>query len=194
MLLSLFVTIQQIKAQCETVKDGFVNDPSSCAAYFTCSNGIAFPQNCTGIFHFNPDNNMCDYPNPDGTCAGEISCPPDEEFSITGVPDSCTQYLLCFLGKGTVETCAPGLQFDKNTGQCNLVKNVNCIESSACPEVDVPGVPFYVAHPSDCTKYFYCINGRPNEEPISCPTDTKFDVLEGGCVKGVCNSTTIRLS
>lgn len=197
MLLSLVVAIQSINAQttnptvCGNLQSGFVNDPTSCPAYYTCVNGLGYPQTCTEGFHFNPDIGACDYPKPDGSCAGIIACPPGGEYELFPIDGSCVNFQLCFLGKGSIESCAEGLQFDKTLKICDLIERVQCVDTSDCPLADVPGAPVFIAHPTDCTKYHYCIKGAANPTPLQCPTGTKFDLAQRTCIIGNCTVPVI---
>lgn len=40
-------------------------NPEDCSSYFSCSNGVAILLRCPDGLHFNPELDVCDWPNPD---------------------------------------------------------------------------------------------------------------------------------
>uniref|UniRef100_A0A182SIY8 Chitin-binding type-2 domain-containing protein n=1 Tax=Anopheles maculatus TaxID=74869 RepID=A0A182SIY8_9DIPT len=162
--------------RCAGVPDGvFINDFTACDAFFTCFRGEAFPGTCPINFVFNEEAQLCDHPW-NVKC---LICPQDEELVPTFVPieGECTFYTLCIQGIGTLRECANGLLFDSEQGFCDLPENVEC-EQGICPSNVNPSVPTSVPHPTDCSKYYICLNGVEDERQCA-PTllfnpDTRF--------------------
>ncbi|XP_059607877.1 peritrophin-44-like isoform X2 [Phlebotomus argentipes] len=51
------------ESPCAGVADGtFVDNPSSCGAWYYCSAGVGHPGVCSDDLYFNPENQTCTYP------------------------------------------------------------------------------------------------------------------------------------
>lgn len=99
---------------------GFVNDPRSCSAYFSCISFLPFEVKCPSPFYFN-GNNLCDWPE-NVACN---NCPSTGVHRIA-IPESCTRWTLCVNGISLPQECGPGTAFDERIGTCNIAEDVNC--------------------------------------------------------------------
>jgi Chitin binding Peritrophin-A domain len=80
---------------CEGLSGVFVNDPSSCQAYFFCVNGQGIANQCEEGFFFNEAEQLCDF-EANVAC---VDCPPTGVHLIP-VPGSCTEYFVSHLVSG----------------------------------------------------------------------------------------------
>jgi hypothetical protein len=74
---------------CEGLSNIFVNDPTSCAAYFFCANGQSIGGSCGEGFFFNEAEQLCDFEK-NVPC---IDCPPTG-VAVKPVPQSCTGFIV----------------------------------------------------------------------------------------------------
>jgi len=90
--------------------------------------------------------------------------------------------------------CAEGTLFDEELGKCNKAEEVDCVAPTTVapptenPPTDAPttGNPGgitcppegidYVPDPTDCHKYYICVNGNPISE--TCAEGLLFDPVE----------------
>lgn len=108
---------------------GFVNDPRSCPAYFSCLSFLSFEVTCPPPFYFNAREQTCDYPS-NANCN---NCPPTGVHSLPN-PTSCTRWTLCVNGNALPQECAPGTAFDESIGTCNIAESVVCA-ANTCAQV-----------------------------------------------------------
>jgi hypothetical protein len=156
---------------CEGLDLVFVNDPSSCGAYFSCVSGRAFQLTCNNgrWFYYRPEVG-CHLPN-------SVPCQicPATGISRVPVPQSCTEYTLCINGTPIESECPERTRFDRTTGQCNKAELVEC-EYSRCP-ADSRG---FQPDPDSCNQYLLCFDGDIVQER-ECPGDLLFDAELGSC-------------
>ncbi|XP_017137513.1 uncharacterized protein LOC108152581 isoform X4 [Drosophila miranda] len=116
------------------------------------------------------------YERPSEGGVGGGACPP--QFSgVVSYPYDCHRYVNCHNGSPTIQTCAPGTLFNARTLVCDHPSNVACAtpaggaqaaepnRSARLREVDTeprctPGVIGLQPHPTDCTKFLNCANGK----------------------------------
>ncbi|XP_058065618.1 probable chitinase 10 [Anopheles bellator] len=111
--------------------------------------------------------------------AGEYTCPSQGVLSIPH-RRSCSQYVLCFDGTPVLQRCAPGLHFNPAQGTCTVPELARCdLQERVCPERDDPQKLIFVADRFDCSKYFYCYNGKFH--PHSCAPGLHWDPLNNWC-------------
>lgn len=96
----------------------------------------------------------------------------------------CRQYLNCWRGRGTVQSCSPGTMFNPRTKECDNPSKVKCghyeglstnqhqrqfqpvlnqrfsQRQELAPIKCESGASGLFAHPDDCTKFLNCDNGR----------------------------------
>ncbi|XP_058117776.1 probable chitinase 10 [Anopheles ziemanni] len=111
--------------------------------------------------------------------AEEYSCPAQGVLSIPH-RRSCSQYVLCFDGTAVLQRCAPGLHFNAAQSVCTLPDLAYCdLQEQVCPEKDDPFKLVFVADRFDCSKYYYCYNGKFH--PHSCAPGLHWDPVNNWC-------------
>ncbi|EDX11195.1 peritrophin-44 [Drosophila simulans] len=95
-------------------------------------------------------------------------------------PGTCDQYIQCYDGNGTVLTCPSNQSFNPSKGSCvDTLANSNKYCGNRCEGLDGE----WVADPTECHKYFYCMNGVPLAG--MCPGGQHFDERSQSCQYGV---------
>lgn len=172
--------------------NGFVADPYSCNGYYYCQNGKGTHGNCSPGMNFNPISMNCirNYP-----C--EVKILPEDYCNIVPdgvfikVPDSCTEYQMCWHDKLINGTCPDTFYFNAFLGECDYPNDVDCVErTTLAPEIP-DGVKcteagVFISDGVSCNGYYYC-NGQEDGsiELIhgECPFERFFDPSDGGaCV------------
>lgn len=101
----------------------------------------------------------------------DVNCPKGFTGQIPYAMD-CRQYLNCWKGKGTIQSCAPGTMFNPKSMECDHPSKVKCrrfdefrespalirSQSNARSECE-PNASGLFAHPTDCAKFLNCNNG-----------------------------------
>lgn len=121
-LLLAFATVAIVNAQnnvnpCRGRPDGYARDIQSCAHYWVCANGQANGRDvCTQGKFFDAETEQCRFRD-------QVKCfqCPQNEYRLFSVPRACSQYLLCFLGTVSLNSCPNGLVFDgrNHVRSCN---------------------------------------------------------------------------
>ncbi|XP_015044736.2 peritrophin-44 [Drosophila yakuba] len=94
-------------------------------------------------------------------------------------PGTCDQYIQCYDGDGTVLTCPSNQFFNPSKDACvATMDNSNKYCGNRCEGLDGE----WVADPTECHKYFYCMNGVPLEG--MCPVGQHFDESSQACLYG----------
>ncbi|KYB26070.1 peritrophic matrix protein 14 precursor [Tribolium castaneum] len=94
-----------------------------CTKFYKCDNGKKVEFDCPDGLHFNPDLEVCDWPENAGCENQSIQCPDTQCQDTTlylpflGNP---RKYIRCVAGVEVINTCPGGLVFDKNLATCNL--------------------------------------------------------------------------
>ncbi|XP_017059382.1 uncharacterized protein LOC108100140 [Drosophila ficusphila] len=153
-------------------------DPTDCAGYLICSNGILYPQSCPERAYFNETYKTC-IPDEKGVC---LNC---TEGSLEPEPSDCTKFKVCTGGKYVTKSCDDGDYWnnktkvcEKDNGQCNG-NGSNCTEGVI--EED----------PNNCAGYLICSNGSLVEK--QCADGAYFNNSTQTCIpdeKGVCLNCT----
>ncbi|XP_055841522.1 protein obstructor-E [Episyrphus balteatus] len=170
--------------------NGEFEDSLQCDKYYSCSDGVATEKICPDGLVFDPlirKINKCDQPfNVDCGDRTELQapksnalCPRKNGFFPHPDETICNVFYNCIDGDATEMKCTVGLWFDDYTGNCvwpDSTGRTGCIEADkkspdgfVCPKdsakTDRSGNsvahPKY-AHPTDCQKFYVCLNG---EEP-----------------------------
>ncbi|XP_050094297.1 protein obstructor-E [Anopheles aquasalis] len=119
-----------------------------------------------------------DRPHPDFD-ASEYSCPSQGVLSIPH-RRSCSQYVLCFDGTPVLQRCAPGFHFNAGQNLCTVPELAHCdLQERVCPEKDDPQKLIFVADRFDCSKYYYCYNGKFH--PHGCAPGLHWDPVNNWC-------------
>jgi len=92
--------------------------------------------------------------------------------------ENCEGFVFCNQGimSGSVTMCSTGLTFDANLGLCNWPSKTNTCGFEFCEDAYTGYKPF-----EDCTKFYYCIDGKLSGDIESCAAGTLFDVGMGIC-------------
>ena len=128
-----------------------VAHPDSCTIYFQClGTGPAIEQSCAEGLHFDEANQRCDLIE-NVRCLREpiqIECPAtDRPFTMEPHPFVCDLYFICINGVATELQCLPGMHFDVNLRECQVIEEAVCIIDETDPGVEIdPGNP---VDPSD---------------------------------------------
>ncbi|CAH2100117.1 unnamed protein product [Euphydryas editha] len=177
--------------------------PGSCDKYIECLNGTAEEKQCPDGLRYNPNVKFnvdpCQYPI-DVPCLARAAlqpaqptdaCPHLYGYFKTGDARNCSGFRNCVNGVGYDFTCPEGLAFSSDTYRCEWPDEVADCDAEAflgfrCPEIPIskelgPPVGFRTYRsPSDCQKYFICIDGKPRR--LSCGGYSAFDELTESCV------------
>lgn len=89
----------------------------------------------------------------------------------------CSLYYLCHHGISIQRSCAPGLHFNNNHGQCMIPSEANC--QLSCPAKDDPKNPIFLPDRHDCSQFFVCYNGIAIQR--NCVKGLLFDVQNNWC-------------
>lgn len=139
---------------CGTIREGFVNDPSDCAAYYWCSSlGVAVQLQCPAGFWFDAVRNLC-------VAAGSIVCSKCPAIGVLKVrnPANCRMFYQCVSGASQAMTCGPGTLFNPDSSECDAIARVTCrpgTEHEPCPSTGIVNV----ADMTNCRVFHLCSNG-----------------------------------
>lgn len=121
---------------------------------------------------------------------------PDGYTGLVAYAMDCRQYLNCWRGRGTVQSCSPGSLFNPDTKECDNPAKVKCIpyegrsstnrdqrllssqqrfsqRQELAPLECESGASGLFADPSDCTRFLNCDNGRTFHQ--QCGPGTAFN-------------------
>ncbi|XP_016955110.1 peritrophin-44 [Drosophila biarmipes] len=94
-------------------------------------------------------------------------------------PGTCDQYIQCFDGEGTLLSCPSGQSFDPNKNACvATLADSHKYCGNRCEGLDGE----WVADPTECHSYFYCLNGTPLQG--ICPVGQHFEESSQSCLYG----------
>ncbi|XP_016975563.2 peritrophin-44 [Drosophila rhopaloa] len=95
-------------------------------------------------------------------------------------PGTCDHYIQCVDGEGTLLSCPSGESFDPNEDKCvTTLANSHQYCGNRCEGLDGQ----WVSDPTECHKYFYCMNGVPLAG--MCPVGQHFEESSQSCLHGV---------
>jgi hypothetical protein len=125
-----------------------------------------------------------------GFCAADVEIDEPEASSSNDYPQchkknlqwfphqlNCSRYFLCHHGNAIERSCAPGLFFNDETGQCMIPELANC--QLTCPAKDDPEVAVFLPDLNDCSRFFICYNGQAIHR--SCAEGLLFDEENDWC-------------
>ncbi|CAG9770095.1 unnamed protein product [Ceutorhynchus assimilis] len=139
--------------------DIFLSD-CDCSKFWQCSSGVAYLKSCPHGLQWNPNLNLCDWPQQAG-CTGQAygdgtpecpqparstttsttmkpentpPCPRNCENSIFIPNKSCTKYWLCSNGKAYERSCPVGLEWNPLEKACDWSDEAGCTGEGWCDE------------------------------------------------------------
>lgn len=171
---------------------GFYPHVKSCDKYWGCDNGTATLKTCgNGLVFDDSDTKRENCAYPFSVDCGERSdleppistphCP--RLYGIFADPTNCRIFYSCWNGEASRYECPPGLAYDDDQRVCVWADHVERCDQSevsdgfVCPdptETDQPGHYTRHAHPTDCRKFYVCIEGVAR--PYGCSLGTVFNV------------------
>jgi hypothetical protein len=171
---------------------GFFPHSRSCDKYFACSNGTATLKLCGNGLVFDatdPLRENCAYPF-SVKCGDRTDLEPPIStphcprlYGIFPDTNNCRVFYSCWNGESSRYECPPGLAYDNDQRVCVWADTVDrcdqreVAEGFVCPdpaEADAPGVFTRHAHPTDCRKFYVCIESQAR--PYGCSIGTVFNV------------------
>jgi hypothetical protein len=174
-------------------KFGFFPHQKSCDKYWTCENGTATLKVCGNglVFDANtsPQQENCAYPfSVDCGSRSDLeppistpNCP--RLYGIFPHSSNCRIFYSCWNGEAAKYECPPGLAYDNEQRVCVWADRVErcdqleVAEGFVCPdktEEDQPGHYTRHPHPTDCRKFYVCIEGTAR--PYGCSFGTVFNI------------------
>jgi len=172
---------------------GYFRHHKSCDKYWACDNGTATLKLCGNGLMFDdsdPRRENCAYPfsvdcGPDRTeIEAPISTPHCPRlYGLFADTSNCRVFYSCWNGEASKYECPAGLAYDSEHRVCVWADHVDRCDQSevsdgfVCPdptEADQPGHYTRHAHPTDCRKFYVCIEGVAR--PYGCSIGTVFNV------------------
>ncbi|XP_051166462.1 protein obstructor-E-like [Leptopilina boulardi] len=192
------VPLQKSQVSCPE-RTGRFPVASQCDAYIECIDGVGEEKLCPEGLLFNPNvrfNYPCGYPI-DVQCLGRSNlqpakptedCPHQYGYFKVGDQKNCGKFMNCADGVGYIFDCPEGLAYNSETYRCDWPDQVTDCDAEAylgfsCPNARESGfltgeIRFYRS-PSDCQRYFTCVNGRPRLQ--NCGEGNAFNDLINAC-------------
>jgi len=191
-------------------ENGLFADALQCDRYYECIDGVVSEQFCPDGLVFDEASvsyAKCGFPfSVDCTGRDErqpaqatFGCP--HQHGYFAIPDEtvCNKFNFCVDGVPNTITCAGGLIFDPEKGQCaysDQTTRVGCTSGDLfgfrCPEENL-GAQGYSRHsdPEDCQFFYLCIEGKARRN--GCSIGDVFDPTSLQCqrqdkVDGACGS------
>ncbi|XP_033113936.1 fibrillin-2-like, partial [Anneissia japonica] len=163
---------------CSSRNDG--NYPLSCSSYYSCVFGTSFVLSCQPGLAYNPNEDICDFPQNvpgceqivgDPTCLNRV----DGNYAVVG---NCSAILSCVGGFPFYQVCPVGTVFNESANICDQPANV-----PGCA-VTQPGIcgnrpDGNIRNPASCRSYFACVAGQ--ETLLFCPTGLVYNALSMEC-------------
>lgn len=172
---------------------GYFRHHKSCDKYWACDNSTAQLKVCGNGLMFDdsdPKRENCAYPFSVDCGSDRVDLEPPISTAhcprLYGLfPDTanCRVFYSCWNGESSRYECPPGLAYDNEQRVCVWADTVDRCDQSevsdgfVCPdatEVDQPGHYTRHAHPTDCRKFYVCIEGVAR--PYGCSLGTVFNV------------------
>merc|ERR1712128_226155 len=104
---------------------GIFGHETSCTRYWTCWNGTATEQFCTGGLLYNEETHACDWPQNVAGCQKHPLCKDDANGNVP-LGKSCNRYWACQGGYPRLQRCPAMLVFDKNRRRCVTPPTEDC--------------------------------------------------------------------
>jgi len=174
-------------------KFGFYPHHKSCDKYWACENGTATLKLCGNGLAFDDSDRYnlrenCAYPF-SVDCGDRTDLEPPIStphcprlYGIFHDNSNCRIFYSCWNGEASKYECPPGLAYDSEQRVCVWADTVDRCDQSEisdgfiCPDVDAeqPGHYTRHAHPTDCRKFYVCIESVAR--PYGCSLGTVFNV------------------
>ncbi len=131
------ITTSQYATICDEARlHTFIPDVRDCSAWFFCGQNGPVRGVCSNELLFNPKTRLCDF-RQNVEC---FQCPSNDGLQQIAMNGSCRSFVRCINGSPFQNVCEDGLQFNENTGQCDLPNVVNCRSGFRCPaELPIDG-------------------------------------------------------
>lgn len=171
---------------------GFYPHFKSCDKYWACENGTATLKVCGNGLVFDDTDSLrenCAYPF-SAECGSRTDLEPPIStpncprlYGIFAHTSNCRVFYSCWNGEASKYECPPGLAYDDNQRVCvwaDLVERCDQLEVAegfVCPDpadVEQPGHYTRHAHPTDCRKFYVCIENVAR--PYGCQFGNVFNV------------------
>ncbi|CAL8084988.1 unnamed protein product [Orchesella dallaii] len=181
--------------------------PGSCSYFAYCVGSKAELGNCPKGLLFNADTQDCDLPEKvecEKVENADEACPPDH-CGIFENSDTCTKFAICSEGRTIWNSeCGEGTRFEDAVLACLPADQVPCPPRASFPEGRIinseieaelkktksgeydqlcskfwKGGINKVIHPKDCSKFFYCFDGRA--KLAACPLGLLYNASTGHC-------------
>ncbi|CAG0880326.1 unnamed protein product [Cyprideis torosa] len=199
---------QSLDVRCED-NDFYVPDPYQCDKYYECIDGVASESKlCPDGLVFDDTSRRgekCDYPfnvncgnrlELQAPTSSSIECPRQNGIFAHEDPAVCNSFYLCVDGVHQTYQCDGELQFNEYTGVCEwpttagrtgcLTKPKETRDGFRCEQnntLELNGVqiihPLF-PHPTDCQKFYICLNGIDPREN-ACEDLSVFNDLTMKC-------------
>ncbi|XP_044261534.1 probable chitinase 10 isoform X2 [Tribolium madens] len=175
---------------------------TDCTKFYKCDHGKKVEFDCPNDLHFNPDLEVCDWPenagcedpNP-GPCPSEDTDEPQPEPEPTSPSDldpecpwpdplnytvhlphetDCTKFYKCDNGKKVEFDCPNDLHFNPKLEVCDWPEDAGCENQSIqCPDTQCQDTTLYLPVLGNQRKYIRCVGGV--EVINTCPGGLVFD-------------------
>lgn len=146
---------------CSTASNGLHPDPLDCAQYYNCWNGAGELKRCPDGQYFTTKYNGCDHADRVECNVGSTNAP------LTSGPTQTP-----------ASTAAPTTSGPTQPPASTAAPTQGPTTQS--PPVSCEGGAHYLAHPTDCTKFYQCSHGVGKE--IDCTPGLHFSVQHSTCV------------
>lgn len=172
---------------------GYFRHHKSCDKYWACENNTATLKLCGNGLMFDdsdPRRENCAYPFSVecGSDRTDVEAPISTQhcprlYGLFHDPANCRVFYSCWNGEASRYECPAGLAYDSEHRVCVWADHVDRCDQSevsdgfVCPdptEADQPGHYTRHAHPTDCRKFYVCIEGVAR--PYGCSIGTVFNV------------------
>lgn len=138
--LSLLAFIDGAVGFCTGVPDlSYIRSPNACYLYYSCINGIAYPQTCPDGLHFSmglqrcvtPEESDCDIENPPDlpeapTPETSPECEGIADYRYIEEPSSCEWYYQCIDGIAYRLSCPKHYVFSYEKQRCGTRYEFDC--------------------------------------------------------------------
>ncbi|XP_014212813.1 peritrophin-1-like [Copidosoma floridanum] len=128
-------------------------NPSDCNSFYQCVWGVPYLMECPSNLHFNPEINMCDWPEDANSIvavalfglivvaayaqeqdehvenAPKVHCPEQFEHSeniLLPNPSDCNSFYQCVWGVPYLMECPSNLHFNPEINMCDWPEDANC--------------------------------------------------------------------